>query len=246
MPCKDFSALHCPRRDVSASAEKETILTWNIEGDDRAHSDFNSRTGTFIVPVDGMYLLVVELIPIGSPILSTDLQSRRSVHYALRLKEQLQNDDDDKIESIYLDVGSMNLGQMEHLKAGTAITCIRMPGTGPNECVRLKVELAFRKRKRDEKALSKKELKRRKKKKREVGRGETRVLVAHAGRADRVSTESDDDDDSESDSEWEFGFESDSTSDELEDVKRGVGRMAKRFKADPNSGTATHIGSSAF
>lgn len=262
MSVPDFSALHCPPRWGSPPPlEKADIVDWNVEAvayptsTSRLHTDrhpcFDPTIGTYTIPVDGLYTIVVQLIPIGAAIVEhAGRGNRTAVDYVVRVQEppDAGTEPDDTIENEYFDVGSVNLAQVVHLKAGTRISCMRMPASAGSECVRLKIDILQRKRKRPAPPeLSKKELKKRKKMKRKAesiasslssGRDPHSPPIYH-GRAETSRVHDSSDDDDGDDSDWSNGFESDTTEDDLPHSKRGVGRLAKRFKgaasADLNS-----------
>lgn len=168
-------------------------------------------------------------------------QSRRrlTVDYVVRLQEPPDEGTapDDIVESEYRDVGSFNFAEMIHLKAGTRISCMRMPSSRGTESVRLQIQLVQRKRKRTKPpGPSKKELKRRKKLKRKAessasshsaGPDTNRLRSYNSGAETSKSCGSSD---SSSDSDWSNGFESDTSEDPLPHSSGGVKRLAKRFK----------------
>lgn len=234
MAACDISALHCPASQPPPTSSHKTIITdWTIERDlidnRRAHPCFDSKSGCYNVPVDGLYKIFVEIIPLGSPLLLNDKKNRRFVPYAICLQE-LAEDHEDHIQRCYHDIGT-KFAKVEHLKAGTQITCVRMPNIPGDECLRIKVEIIIRKRKRDERQLTKKEKRERKKHQKRHAIARRHALLPTRGRPDASALHSNDylqnasDDGSESDSEWEHGFESDSTSEE-----EPTSRLAKRFK----------------
>lgn len=263
MSVPDFSALHCPpRHSASQSQEKAPLRQWNVEQiaalssslRPRTHPCFDPAAGLYIVAVDGLYSLVVQLIPIGVARYAHSSPVRRAwVDYVIRVQEPPAPDakPEDTIESEFYDVGSVNFAQVVHLKKGTSITCMKMPNCAASECVRLKIELLQRKRKRPAPPeLTKKEMKKRKKIKRKADSAasplsspsytdnhKTPTPHRNSETSPPYDTSEDDDDDEESD--WSHGFESDTTADDLPYSKRGVGRLAKRFKAtaraQPNS-----------
>lgn len=117
-----------------------------------------------------------------------------------------------------------------------------MPSCAASECVRLKVELLQRKRKRPAPPeLTKKEMKKRKKIKRiaesaasslnSLPNGNTLNPQNYHGKTENLASRDSSDDDDDDDSDWSHGFESDTTADDLPHSNRGVGRLAKRFKA---------------
>ncbi|PXF49557.1 hypothetical protein BWQ96_00627 [Gracilariopsis chorda] len=235
----DFSALHCPcTNPPPPSAETAVVKGWTIERDtieNNSHPCFDPVSASYIVPVDGLYKIVVELIPLGGPAIVNDNNRRQIVPYALCLQEpptQL----DDQILRRYHDIGN-KFAKVEHIKAGTTITCIRMPNVPGDECIRFKVEIILRKRKREERELTKKEKKRNKRQRRQAMARHPTILPAR-GRGDASRLHDNDpnpqdlDDASDSDSEWENGFESDSTSDDLPSS-----RLAKRFKRSRPAGS---------
>lgn len=253
MSVPDFSALHCPPRWGSPSLlEKVEIVGWNVETIGHStsasrpqpdhHPCFDPTCGTYTVSVDGLYTIVVQLIPIGAAIVEHAGRGiRTSVDYVVRVQEppDAGTEPDDTIESEYFDVGSVNLAQVAHLKAGTRISCIRMPASLGSECVRLKIDILQRKRKLPAPPeLSKKELKKRKKMKRKAesiasslssGRDASSPRMYH-GSAETSRVHDSSDEDEGNDSDWSNGFESDTTEDNLPHSKRGVVRLAKRFK----------------
>lgn len=192
--------------------------------------------------LDGLYTIVVDLIPIGSPNMENQNRRRVSVDYVIRIQEPPDEGTapDDIVESEYRDVGSVNFAEMIHFKEGTRISCMRMPSGRGTECVRLRIELVQRKRKRAKTpALSKKELKKRKKLKRKaessasslsVGLDSNRPRHYNSGAETSKSCCSSD---SSSDSDWSNGFESDTSEDHLPHSSRGVKRLAKRLKRTP-------------
>lgn len=238
MQVPDVSALYKPRH--IHLPERTTLLGWEIDSDtfppdNPTHPCFDSESGVYTVPNDGLYLINVQLIPIGAPNLYSDRHTRKSVVYAVCLHTPSATDE---IESRFLDVGSFSFGQIEHLAKGTRVSCIRFPSGLPNDCVRFRVELVIRKRRREEVEISKKELKKRRKKKKKDMEKERKPVALNSPlpfKKGPQPIESEDDDDSDSDSEWEHGFESDSTSDELLHSAKGVRRLAKRFKASSSN-----------
>lgn len=247
----DFSALHCPPRARADPPKDKVALTgWSVEGALEHHACFNPTSGEYTVAADGLYSIVVELIPIGNAHLEHEQTRRLQVEYAIRILEPRRDhpsDPADEIESEFLDVGSVNFGQVKHLRAGNVVTCLRMPAASGHYSVRLKVDCIQRKKKRPRAPEpSKKELKKRKKMKRKAesiasslssGTDAGSLHPFHASSDTCRLHESSDDDDSDSD--WSDGFESDTTEDELPHSNRGVGRLAKRFKcsAGPNNGS---------
>ncbi|PXF39592.1 hypothetical protein BWQ96_10711 [Gracilariopsis chorda] len=219
----DFSALHCPSTNPPPpSAEKTVVKGWAIERDiveDNTHPCFDHGSASYTVPADGLYKIVVELIPLGGPAIFNDNNQRQIVPYSLCLQEP-PNELDDQIIRRYHDIGN-KLAKVEHIKAGTTISCIRMPNVPGDECIRFKVEIILRKRKRDKREPTRKEKKNRKRMlRRQTMAHHLTTLSSHgSGDASRLhdyyphpqhlgGT-------SDSDSEWEKGFESDSTSDDL-------------------------------
>ncbi|PXF39722.1 hypothetical protein BWQ96_10576 [Gracilariopsis chorda] len=160
----DFSALHCPSTNPPPpSAEKTVVKGWEIERDiveDNTHPCFDHGSASYTVPADGLYKIVVELIPLGGPAIFNDNNQRQIVPYSLCLQEP-PNELDDQIIRRYHDIGN-KLAKVEHIKAGTTISCIRMPNVPGDECIRFKVEIILRKRKRDKREPIRKEKKNRK------------------------------------------------------------------------------------
>lgn len=170
---------------------------------------FDDKTGIYKIPKDGLYVVSVQLIPIGGATLRNAHRTRLSVNYALKISDSVDDDD-------YRDVGSRNYGEMIHFRKGTVLSCVRVAGAPARECVRFNVCCVQRKRKRETKVPSKKEIKRRKR------------AASRAARVERDS--SDGESDHSSESEWDHGFESDTTRDELPHSTKNVGRLAKRLK----------------
>lgn len=240
----DFSALYCPPRTGDPTVKEKMVLSgWTVEGLSKnpSHLCFNPAAGEYTVSVDGLYSLIVELIPIGSVRLEYEQNKRAQVEYALRITEPdpEQPDQSDHVESEFLDVGPINLGQMKHLRTGNVISCLCMPPTLAQTCVRLKIACIQRKKKRPRPVeLSKKEQKKRKKMKRKaesiassLSSGmEVSSSKPCPGSSDTSRAHESSEDDN-SDSEWSNGFESDTTEDNLPHSARGVGRLAKRFKS---------------
>ncbi|CAN8061500.1 unnamed protein product [Agarophyton chilense] len=228
----DFSALHCPRLNPPPpSADKIIITGWELERspiEDNTHPCFSPALGLYTVPVDGLYQIVVEVIPLGGPAIANANNHREVVPYAICLQEP-PSEQEDQILRRYHDIGN-KFAKVEHIKKGTQITCVRMPNIPGDECLRFKVEIVIRKRKREEKELTKKEKKKRNKRQRKQAMARQPHILPARGRGDasRLSEQDlshfDIDDASDSDSEWETGFESDSTSDDL------PASLAKRFK----------------
>lgn len=230
-----FSALYlAPRRSQPAPTEKTTLLDWTIEDDPTYPNgdpliNFNEPSGEYVVPIDGQYLLVVQLIPTNYFYLSSKARMRSHVDYAIRLNLPPDHEPTpDAIQASYLDVGSRNFGELIHFKAQTRIACVQMQGAPGWANVRLKVELVQRKRKRFVPQLTRKEIKSRRKEKR---RADAERAASNPSKSSSDQCDSDDDSDDSDDSEWETGFESDSTSEDLPNSNKVVGRSAKRFKS---------------
>lgn len=257
-----FSALYRPAcNSTEPLLEKSVLLDWTVETDPQfpladPSLNFSPSTGEYIIPIDGLYTLIVQLIPINGAPIASAARRRQHVHYALRLISPPEHTSDqaDLVDATYLDVGSTNFGELIHLKAGTRVACLHMPGARNTESVRIKVELIQRKLKRSKPQLTRKQAKKRRNQSRK--RSAT-VAMSNSGSpklvpepsffpsivSPPVSTEDDDDIDdndydswSDSDSnDWESGFESDSTADELPYSNRNVRRLAKRFRAASTS-----------
>lgn len=264
-----FSALYRPpRHPTEPLPEKAVLHDWTVETDPQfpladplAH--FSSATGEYVIPIDGLYTLVVQLIPINGAPIASAARRRERVHYALRLTSPPcpASDQTDTVDATFLDVGSTNFGELVHLKCGTRIACLQMPGGTNTESVRMKIELIQRKRKRAKPQLTRKEVKKRRNQNRKR-RSSTSVsdpsspstapaitTVSHIIQSGPASAEEDDDgfdDDDDYDSwsdsdenDWESGFESDSTTEEVVNSKRSIRRLTKRFKAASTSSTTS-------
>lgn len=243
MSVPHFSALHFPPRGrPHAVKQSADLIGWDVETEHQedGHPCFDDACGEYKVCLDGLYTVVVELIPIGSANVENQSHRRLSVDYVVRIQEPPEEgiSPDDVVESEYKDVGSVNFAEMIHLKEGTRISCMQMPSSRGTECVRFKIELLQRKRKRARAPeVSKKELKKRKKLKRKAessassqsaGLDITRFRYYNSGAETSKSCDSSDD---SSDSDWSNGFESDTSEDLLPHSSRGVKRLAKRFKS---------------
>lgn len=255
-----FSALYRPPRPPpSAPSEKTTLIDWVVEADpqfpdlDPAEYFVKSK-GEYVAPIDGLYTIKVQLIPINGATLGSSSRRRQRVDYALRLTSPPDRETNpDAIQSTYLDIGSVSFGELAHLHAGTRIGCIQMPGAVGQECVRMMVDLIQRKRKREQPELTRKELKKLRKDKRKAGAqvktpsslGIDPIVSSSDTASSPTGDEdgnSDDDgysDDSDDSEDWEFNFESDSTSDDLPDSKKNVSRLAKRLKTNTSSFSIT-------
>lgn len=215
---EDLSALYRPSpADRKGSKSSTQVLSnWHIDdsqGSEKSaeHSNFNAGKGELTTPNDGLYSVVVELIPTdGGANVSGALSRRKEVAYIVRVEEppaENADDSDDEAEGIkFLDVGPMSFGEVMHLRAGTKISVCMLPNVVSRESVRIKIEIVQRKRKRGEdRELSKKERKKRKKE-----------LAAANKEAES--------------SDWSSQFSSDESSDELPHSKKGVSRLAKEVK----------------
>lgn len=241
MSVHDFSALYCPPTRAQLQfprPHKAPLVGWKVELDLPlpAHPCFDHRTGVYLVDKEGLYSVVVQLIPIGGPLLmSHHVLARTTVEYVLRIEEPPVEgvDEDEIVDADFRDVGPHNFAEMLHLKQGARLTCIRMPSGVGTECVRFKVQLLQRKRKRaTSPILTKKQLKKRKMNRR-------KAQAAAAARSDQygrcysgAETSKSCGSDS-SDSEWSNGFDSDTSQDHLDYSNRGVNRLAKRLKTVP-------------
>lgn len=242
-----FSAIHClPRTPSSSIPEKCTLRNWTIEPDPNHHvslseSLFNLETGEYTTPIDGLYSLIVQLIPVnGANTISTPRQ-RNKVKYVLHItKPSHLATADDAIISDFHDIGSINYAQLVHLAAGSRVSCLQMPGTTSRECVRLKLELIQRKRKRpNDEDLSASDLQKRK-----LRRKSKKLKLEPDGARDsrpnhERSRHHTDDSDNDSGSDWDNEFDSDAASDDLPHSKRGVGRLAKRLKTATTTGESS-------
>lgn len=294
-----FSALYRPPRSRERPPTDKVVLThWEVEPDPQfpdPHTNFNPVTGEYTIPTDGLYTLIVQIIPINGATLISAARRRRNVDYALRLNyppppnpprnpapSSASHPDtsalhgasancpaQDTVHTSFLDVGSVNFGELKHLSAGTRLACIKMPGATDHECIRLKVELVQRKRKRTRPELTRKQLKKRRKDKRKFlhhtaspqyhrhasssahdtdsSRHDHQLVLparrSHTpdaiGNGEAADSNDEWDDDSSSDSEWDF--DSDSTSDELLHSKKGVIRLAKRLRASATASSEPSV-----
>lgn len=254
-----FSALYLPPcNSTEPLLHKSVLIDWTVETDPQfpladPSGNFSPTTGEYTIPIDGLYTLIVQLIPINGAPIASAAKHRQNVHYALRLisPPNSSSDQADYVDATYLDVGSTNFGELIHLKAGTRVACLYMPGARKTESVRMKIELIQRKLKRSKPQLTRKQAKRRRNQNRKrnaamaMSNPGSPVLTSVSSISSTVnsapaSIEDDDNDfidyeyDSWSDSDsndWESGFESDSTTDELPHSNRNVRRLAKRFRA---------------
>lgn len=194
----ELSALRCIQ-DPSLATSTESITQWTIEKIDNdksnsnTHPHFNAESGIYTIPKDGIYLVTVQIIPIGGATLQKAHMRRERVKYALKISDPAHQED-------YRDVGCHSFGEMDHFRAGSILSCVRLAGATARECIRFNVYCLQRKEKQERKILSRKEKKRRKR---------------AAEKAARVERECDDVlSDNSSESEWHRGFESDCSREE--------------------------------
>lgn len=170
-----LSVLNRPPSAAAKRTAKPQVLTnWHVDdalaGEEGGkHADFDEQNGVFVVPRDGLYSIVVEVIPTdGSANVSDALSRRKEVSYAVRIDEPPNDDEDDEgdyddITTDFRDVGPVSFGELIHMKTGTRVS-IQGLLAARRESIRLKIELVQRKRKRARSPeLSKKELKKLKK-----------------------------------------------------------------------------------
>lgn len=240
----ELSALYIPPRTaLKPRTEKSVLEKWVVEPrESPPHPCFDAATGVYTVGVDGLYSVIVQVIPTGGGANAADAGRRRKkVDYAVRLRDAAEGavGDGDGVESEFLDVGQASFGEVLHLRARSSVSVYMMPTCDGTDSIRLKVDIVQRKRKRDpEPELSKKELKqRRKKAKRRVtdpakaGFAATGASVTEQKPAlDEGEKEGEEDSEESSSSQWSNAFSSDWSGDEFPHSKKGVGRLAKRFK----------------
>lgn len=165
-----FSALYLPPRlPTEASKEKTVLIEWTVESDPQfpeadPSANFSASTGEYVIPMDGLYTIVAQVIPINGAPIASAASRRKKVDYALRLATTEENCADEvgevgEVSATFHDIGCTNFGEMIHLKQGTRIACLKMPEAIGRDSVRLKVELVQRKRKRNKPQLTRKQVK---------------------------------------------------------------------------------------
>lgn len=218
-----------PPTSAKRMAKPQVLTNWHVDGAEgqTKHAHFDEADGVFRVPRDGLYSIVVEVIPTdGTANVSDALSRRKEVSYAVRIEEPPipANDDgdgdNDGITTEFLDVGPVSFGELIHMKTGARLSIQGLAAR--RESIRLKVELVQRKRKRARSPeLTKKELKKMKKKNRKKRRRESSTTAA--SESDTGTGDS---------SEWDFS--SDDSGKDMDDIetKPSGKQLASKLKIE--------------
>jgi len=220
-----LSVLNRPVGGTTAkrTGKPQVLTNWHVDdalgggGKGGKHENFDESHGIFLVPRDGLYSIVVEVIPTdGGANVSDALSRRKEVSYAVRIEEppNEEDEDDNDLTTEFRDVGPVSFGELIHLKSGARLS---IQGLAPRrESIRLKIELIQRKRKRArEPELSKKELKKLKKKQKKRKR-------------ESSSTAASESDTTADSSEWSFS--SDESGRDENDVPPSGKQLASKLK----------------
>lgn len=183
-----LSALYRP--PVTSGSRKSTHLNklteWEVDDDSIQGVEniliqgFDSGKGVFTCKRDGLYSVIVQIIPTdGGANVSTALGRRKDVAYCVHVQEpdteqpDENSRDNDEEELKYYDVGPTSFAEILHLRSGSKLSIHLMPGCSHRESVRLTIDIVQRKRKRaPEPELTKKELRKLAKKRRRLSNEE--------------------------------------------------------------------------
>ncbi len=171
-----LSALYRPSTldRLRESTEVNVLTEWEVDDSLRVEylvaQGFDPKKGIFTCKRDGLYSIIVQIIPTdGGANVSNALRRRTDVAYCVHVQEPKSEKDDkeDEESSKFYDVGPTSFGELLHLKAGAQLSISSLPGSLRRESVRLSIDLVQRKRKRSpEPELTKKQLRKLRKKRR--------------------------------------------------------------------------------